>query len=117
MLILLEVRLTWLSSKLGAVSIHLCYNIHTNARVHRWRDCFMNEDFLDEFPRLKMIMQFGMFHGVNGKSCADDFGAEYEKIEQDGGVDDLRDYRFVNKTEITDAFSQELAGFATRVSW
>ena len=24
-----------------------------------WRDCFMNEAFLAQFPRLKLIMQFG----------------------------------------------------------
>lgn len=71
-----------------------------NIKQTWWNQCILNNNFLDTFPRLKLLMQF-----------------EYEKEEGDTGALDLRDYRFVNDTAIASAFSTDLAGFATRVSW
>ncbi|KAM0755405.1 glycoside hydrolase [Meredithblackwellia eburnea MCA 4105] len=64
-------------------------------------DCITNTTFMDQYPRLKMIMQF-----------------EYEKVEDSNeGTQDLRDYRITNNTEVLAAFISELAPVATRFSW
>jgi len=57
-----------------------------------WQDCLTNVSFYDEFPRLKLMMNF-----------------EYEKNETDGGIDDHRDFRLTNKTEVLSGFQPDLA--------
>ena len=56
-------------------------------RVHQ-----TNVSFYDDFPRLKLMMNF-----------------EYEKNETDGGVEDHRDFRLTNKTEVLAGFQSDLA--------
>lgn len=56
-----------------------------------WEDCLTNTSFLEEFPRLKLMMQF-----------------EYEKNETDGGISDHRDYRLTNGTDVLDGFRSAL---------
>lgn len=50
-----------------------------------------NTSFLEEFPRLKLMMQF-----------------EYEKNETDSGITDHRDYRLTNGTDVLDGFKSAL---------
>jgi len=66
-----------------------------------WQDCITSDAFLDQFPRIKMLMAF-----------------EYEKYEDgNDGLPDLRDFRIANDTAVLAAFSSDMAAFATRVSW
>lgn len=57
-----------------------------------WQDCLTNTSFYDTFPRLKLMMQF-----------------EYEKNETDGGIQDHRDYRLTNHTDVLSGFQSDLA--------
>jgi hypothetical protein len=70
------------------------------ALLSRWQDCLLNQSFFEEFPRMKLMMQF-----------------EYEKNETDGGVQDHRDYRLTNDTEVLAAFVSDLATASTLYSW
>lgn len=42
---------------------------------------------------------------------------EYEKLESDGGIQDLRDYRLTNETNILQAFQGDLNGVANNYIW
>lgn len=57
-----------------------------------------NVSFYEEFPRIKLMMQF-----------------EYEKNETDGGVQDHRDYRLTNHTEVLSGFQSDLATMSGEV--
>lgn len=57
-----------------------------------------NVSFFQEFPRLKMMMHF-----------------EYEKNETDGGVNDHRDFRITNKTEVLQELQSAIATMAGEV--
>ncbi|KZT55079.1 glycoside hydrolase family 26 protein, partial [Calocera cornea HHB12733] len=65
-----------------------------------WRDGITNETFLSTYPRLKMIMNF-----------------EWEKVESDGNIPTLRDFRLTNATDVLDAFVQDLETVAQRYVW
>lgn len=58
-----------------------------------------NVSFFEEFPRIKLMMHF-----------------EYEKNETDGGVQDHRDFRLTNATEVLAGFSADLQS-AHPYSW
>jgi len=73
---------------------------HVDLQRSWWQDCLTNQSFFEEFPRLKLMMQF-----------------EYEKNETDGGVQDHRDYRLTNDTEVLNAFKSDLATASTLYSW
>ncbi|KAL8286187.1 hypothetical protein RQP46_004675 [Phenoliferia psychrophenolica] len=68
--------------------------------------CITNEALYDQFPRLKMVMQF-----------------EFEKNETSndrnaaGNYVDLRDYRITNDTAVRNEFLSALNPMATRFSW
>jgi hypothetical protein len=69
----------------------------------RINDCITNSTFLDDYPRLKLIMQF-----------------EYEKVEAaNSGEDDLRDYRVANASDVLAVLQSQFnaAEYATRFSW
>lgn len=56
---------------------------------------------LDQYPRIKLIMQF-----------------EYEKTETaNNGQDDLRDYRLTNTTAVVDELKADLASMGDRFTW
>ncbi|EJU05153.1 glycoside hydrolase [Dacryopinax primogenitus] len=65
-----------------------------------WRDGITNITFLSTYPRLKMIMNF-----------------EWEKVETDGGIPTLRDFRLTNATDVLAAFVADLEGVAQRYLW
>lgn len=65
-----------------------------------WQDCITNEANFNQFPRIKFHMHF-----------------EYQKMESDGGVADLRDYRITNVTSILNAFKADLAGVQQNYLW
>jgi len=55
-----------------------------------WQDCITSPALLQNFPRLKLHMHF-----------------EHEKMETDGGISDLRDYRLSNDTATMEAFKAD----------
>ncbi|GAA5956278.1 hypothetical protein JCM3765_005615 [Sporobolomyces pararoseus] len=65
------------------------------------KDCVVNATLLDQYPRIKLIMQF-----------------EYEKTETaNNGQDDLRDYRLTNVTEVVDELKSDLSSIGDRFTW
>lgn len=69
--------------------------------LDRILDCITNTTMLDEFPRLKLIMQF-----------------EYAKFETDNAGDqDYRDFRFTNNTAVVNELAVDFASIGTRFSW
>lgn len=62
-----------------------------NTILFAYKTSQTNTSFLEEFPRLKLMMQF-----------------EYEKNETDGGISDHRDYRLTNGTDVLDGFRSAL---------
>jgi len=68
---------------------------------HRLKDCVVNDTMLDQYPRIKLIMQF-----------------EYEKVETaNNGQDDLRDYRLTNTTAVVDELRLDLSSIGDRFTW
>jgi len=65
-----------------------------------WQDCLTNTSLFETYPRLKLMMQF-----------------EYEKNETDGGINDHRDYRLTNKTDILQGFQSDLATMSDVYTW
>ncbi|POW12626.1 hypothetical protein PSTT_04268 [Puccinia striiformis] len=61
-----------------------------------WTDCITSPALIQSFPRLKLHMHF-----------------EHLKIEMDGGVSDLRDYRLSNDTNTIEAFRQDYMTVST----
>ncbi|GAA6064204.1 hypothetical protein JCM10212_001617 [Sporobolomyces blumeae] len=65
------------------------------------KDCVTNEAMYDQFPRLKLVMQF-----------------EYEKNETaNDGTTDLRDYRLTNATDVVQELVADLSSIGTRFTW
>ncbi|GAA5923770.1 uncharacterized protein JCM15063_003757 [Sporobolomyces koalae] len=65
------------------------------------KDCVTNTSMLDQYPRVKLIMQF-----------------EYEKYESaNDGTNDLRDYRLTNTTEVVDELVADLSSIGDRFTW
>lgn len=65
------------------------------------KDCVVNDTMLDQYPRIKLIMQF-----------------EYEKVETaNNGQPDLRDYRLTNTTAVVDELRLDLASIGDRFTW
>ncbi|GAA5882807.1 hypothetical protein JCM16303_002468 [Sporobolomyces ruberrimus] len=65
------------------------------------KDCVVNSTMLDQYPRIKLIMQF-----------------EYEKTESaNDGSNDLRDYRLTNTTSVVDELKVDLASIGDRFTW
>jgi len=73
---------------------------HTTVEQAWWRDGLTNETFLSTFPRLKMLMMF-----------------EWEKVETDGGLSTLRDFRITNDSTVLAAFQQDLLNVQDRYVW
>jgi len=67
-----------------------------------WIDgCITNSSLYDTYPRLKLNMHF-----------------EYEKMEYDGQIPDLRDYRVTNDSQVLEYFRGEIASIEdTYFSW
>lgn len=65
-----------------------------------WQDCLTNVTLFDTYPRLKLMMQF-----------------EYEKNETDGGINDHRDYRLTNHTDVLQGFQSDLATMGNVYTW
>lgn len=63
-------------------------------------DCLTNRTFFQQYPRMKLMMQF-----------------EYKKNETDGGIPDSRDFRLTNKTDVLNGFKSALAGVADIYTW
>lgn len=65
-----------------------------------WQDCITNTTFHGLFPEMKAIFMF-----------------EHEKIEFDGGVSDLRDFRITNDTTVAAAFQADLLAMNSSFTW
>lgn len=64
------------------------------------QDCLTNRTFFQQFPRMKLMMQF-----------------EYKKNESDGGIQDSRDFRLTNKTDVLAGLKQNLATMTDIYTW
>ncbi|BGP36250.1 hypothetical protein JCM10449v2_000148 [Rhodotorula kratochvilovae] len=65
------------------------------------KDCVTSQEMLDNFPRLKLYMQF-----------------EYEKEEDsNSNGKDWRDYRILNVTDVRDEFIADINSLSDRFSW
>ncbi|KZO97809.1 glycoside hydrolase family 26 protein [Calocera viscosa TUFC12733] len=73
---------------------------HTEVEQAWWRDGLTNTSLLTAYPRLKLLMIF-----------------EWQKVETDGGISTLRDFRITNDSQVLEAFKQDLQGVQGRYVW